>query len=110
MDIILNIFDHIYPYKFRNMLQKLRFTYKLFRYSLLFPHTYLDSSLKPKCPNMQILHTSYIYLSPYVIFLSSFTGNFFQNVLVDLHAHVLWLVDSDLISCTQCKYSGNACK
>jgi hypothetical protein len=90
------------------MLPKLRFTYKLFRL-LLFPHTYQDSSVQPKCPNTQILLTSYIYLSPYVIFLSSFTGNFLK-VLVDSHVSVLWLVDSDII-CThsvlvfwQCMY------
>jgi hypothetical protein len=90
MDFILNVFDPIYPLKIRNMFQKLRFTYKLFRY-LLFPHTYQDSSVQPKCPNTQILLT--YYLSLYVIFLSSFLGNFFGKVL--------WLVDSDLIS-TQC--------
>jgi hypothetical protein len=31
IDFFLNIFDHIYPKKIRNMLQKLRFTCKLFR-------------------------------------------------------------------------------
>jgi hypothetical protein len=39
---------------------------------------------------MQILLTSYIYLSPHIIFLSSFIGNFFGKVP--------WLVDSDLIA------------
>ena len=76
------------------MLQKRRFTYKLFR-QLLFPHTYQDSLVQPKCPNMQISFTSYIYLTPYVIFLSSFIGILFGKVP--------WLVDSDSIS-TQCQY------
>ena len=76
------------------MLQKLRFIYKLFR-QLMFPHTYQDSSVQPKCPNTQILLTSYICLSPYVIFLSSFIGILFGKVP--------WLVDSDSIS-TQCQY------